>query len=375
MSTTILEKHQTAKRTTKPKAVAPLQGRKKSALNSLKHGALSARVLPHERLEFEAFASQMRESLNPQSALEDFLCERITLTAWRLRRLENWEGVVLAKERRQVQESTVIHSLDRALEYLADREFPTAENIKEPIEGMNRRQLLKELQALTFQDAERIRANLDDAREHARSLRAEFAEVEAALKLKGFEGLRSNADLPPSEDLLNSIGNNLLSVIEMKIHYQKLFDETDQAFDWEGLTRAVLDAEPTGEQVNALQARDWTFKNDEVYNGIAFIQKRFDVAEETLKMDILFTCECQVFTANRIEACLSRYEALEAEDLQAAMMLDTKELERVTRYESHLERVLYKALHELEAVQARGRGENAPLARVELHGGDLLNPR
>lgn len=37
---------------------------------------------------------------------------------------------------------------------------------------------------------------------------------------------------------------------------------------------------------------------------------------------------------------------------------------------SYLERVLYRALHELEAMRERHNGRQAPLARVEVHGGD-----
>ena len=43
-------------------------------------------------------------------------------------------------------------------------------------------------------------------------------------------------------------------------------------------------------------------------------------------------------------------------------------LNTIIRYEAHLNRQLYQALHELEALQARRRGEPAPLARVQLHG-------
>ena len=43
-------------------------------------------------------------------------------------------------------------------------------------------------------------------------------------------------------------------------------------------------------------------------------------------------------------------------------------LEKVARYEAHLSRGLYKALHELEALQARRQGGSAPLARLDVNG-------
>ncbi len=44
------------------------------------------------------------------------------------------------------------------------------------------------------------------------------------------------------------------------------------------------------------------------------------------------------------------------------------DLDKVVRYEAHLNRQLYQALHELEALQARRHGDVAPLARVDVQG-------
>jgi hypothetical protein len=45
-------------------------------------------------------------------------------------------------------------------------------------------------------------------------------------------------------------------------------------------------------------------------------------------------------------------------------------LEKVARYEAHLSRQLYKAMHELEALQTKRVGGSAPLARLDVHGVD-----
>jgi hypothetical protein len=50
------------------------------------------------------------------------------------------------------------------------------------------------------------------------------------------------------------------------------------------------------------------------------------------------------------------------------LLPDEKTLEKVARYEAHLSRGLYKALHELEALQARRLGGSAPLARLDVEG-------
>lgn len=50
------------------------------------------------------------------------------------------------------------------------------------------------------------------------------------------------------------------------------------------------------------------------------------------------------------------------------LLPDEKFLDKVARYEAHLSRGLYKAMHELEALQARRTGGAAPLARLDVDG-------
>jgi hypothetical protein len=45
----------------------------------------------------------------------------------------------------------------------------------------------------------------------------------------------------------------------------------------------------------------------------------------------------------------------------------TEPTEHIQRYEAHLHRMFLKDLHELEALQARRRGDPTPLARVEVN--------
>ncbi len=50
------------------------------------------------------------------------------------------------------------------------------------------------------------------------------------------------------------------------------------------------------------------------------------------------------------------------------LLPDDKTLEKVARYEAHLSRQLYQAMHELEALQAKRGGGVAPLARLDVQG-------
>ena len=50
------------------------------------------------------------------------------------------------------------------------------------------------------------------------------------------------------------------------------------------------------------------------------------------------------------------------------LLPDERTLEKIGRYEAHLSRGLYKALHELEALQARRTGGSSPLVRLDVDG-------
>ena len=69
------------------------------------------------------------------------------------------------------------------------------------------------------------------------------------------------------------------------------------------------------------------------------------------------------------DAELSREDSV-ARAINRANMPIKDDAELLVRYEAHLSRQFYKALHELEALQARRRGKETPLARLEVHGLD-----
>jgi selenocysteine lyase/cysteine desulfurase len=76
----------------------------------------------------------------------------------------------------------------------------------------------------------------------------------------------------------------------------------------------------------------------------------------------------------RLDAVSSKMKAEEVEveiDVmrRERILPDNKTLEKIARYEAHLSRQLYQALHELENLQKhRTTGEGVPLARVDVQG-------
>jgi hypothetical protein len=77
--------------------------------------------------------------------------------------------------------------------------------------------------------------------------------------------------------------------------------------------------------------------------------------------------------AARADSVSSRFKAECAEGeidvmRRERILPDEKALEKISRYETHLTRRLYHALHELQALQTRRLGGNAPLARLDVQG-------
>lgn len=53
--------------------------------------------------------------------------------------------------------------------------------------------------------------------------------------------------------------------------------------------------------------------------------------------------------------------------LVESLLPPDRDLDKIIRYETHLNRQLYQARHELEALQDRRQGRDAPLARLDLN--------
>jgi hypothetical protein len=94
-----------AKRSTGPRTSV---GKERSSRNALRHGLLAREsVLPDEDgEEFDVLAARIRQDLRPQGELEEFLCQRVINTTWRLIRAARIEtglfASALAEERTQL---------------------------------------------------------------------------------------------------------------------------------------------------------------------------------------------------------------------------------------------------------------------------------
>jgi hypothetical protein len=90
------------------------EGRATSRWNALQHGVLARAVIPpaleqyESRHEFSFLLETLHEDLDPRSALEEMLVERIATSYWRLARLLRAEAGVIA-ERQERREQDMAH--------------------------------------------------------------------------------------------------------------------------------------------------------------------------------------------------------------------------------------------------------------------------
>ena len=68
----------------------------------------------------------------------------------------------------------------------------------------------------------------------------------------------------------------------------------------------------------------------------------------------------------RLEGAAEEVQAQVLKKRRERVLLDQADLQTVSRYEAHLSRQMYQALHELEALQTRRGGKAAPLARLDV---------
>jgi hypothetical protein len=87
------------------------------------------------------------------------------------------------------------------------------------------------------------------------------------------------------------------------------------------------------------------------------LDELMDGAKEKARLDVISTKH----EAERVEEQLSNMR-------RERLLPDEKTLDKVSRYEAHLSRLMFKALHELEALQVRRSGGAAPLARLDVDG-------
>jgi hypothetical protein len=283
------------------------EGKEVVKWNATQHGIRSpAPVVPgvEKREDWEVHRDGMLDSLQPEGHLELVLAERVALLSWRLHRVIRYETESIALSQEKMEDD--LADKRRFGSYLLGATHP-----------------------------EDVRGALQDA------LRAQRL-IKRLPKLPDDKGLSG----PDAASILDLVWGQVDEEVEAEeVQLPEAIPEwaslDEYMAEWDGWTVSLV-----RECISAIAS---AAKEDE--------EELIEAATERARLDIISAKSA----AERVEQELARMS-------RERLLPDEKTLEKVARYEAHLSRGLYKALHELEALQTRRQGGAAPLARLDVGG-------
>jgi hypothetical protein len=320
------------------------EGRLAVRLNASTHGILSPEpiVTAYEKPEdWEAHRSAIVDSLSPEGGLEHLLAERVALMSWRLNRVTLYEAERLQEGQEDVLEDVRRDRVNKGrLEAIYEGRDPDA------------------LGVLIEAHPSNVLEDLEMARVLYKHVCRLFDESKAEVLIKEGYGA-SVLDLAAREAIKitdRQAGMEEAEERDLLERAEKLVDESPSMPE-----DASIDGEFTVGQLKG------------IVEGLA---REAGIEPETGRADgVVVSPEEQLFHCVLAEA---HYQVVrlegKAEEVRAQLLkkrrervlLDEADLQRISRYEAHLSRQMYQALHELEALQTRREGKAAPLARLDV---------
>jgi hypothetical protein len=279
--------------------------------NATRHGISSpAPVVPglEKREDWQEHRDGILDNLSPVGRLEVALAERVALLSWRLHRVTRFETETIAISQEQVEED--IHKWAWRLRLPEDNPYASTHPADIRFEAKHTRTTYNALKRFPSLEPDKTLKGED-----ASSI--VWGVLMAAQKAIGEEIDVEDLDLPgvPEDAIIEELP--AIKVEDVRGCVESIARAASQ--DPEGLLEATTET------------------------------ARWDAASAKRKADRT-EAEIDVMRRERI-------------------LPDDKTLEKISRYEAHLSRQLYLALHELENLQKhRTTGEGTPLARLDVQG-------
>jgi hypothetical protein len=287
------------------------QGKAVVRWNATRHGISSPRpVVPglEKQVDWEEHRSGILENLSPIGHLEITLAERIALLCWRLHRVTRYETESIAVSQEQVEED--IHRMARLLHSLHENPY-----------------------ASTHPEDIRIEAK-------------HYKQVHSAL--------RRFPSLEPDKTLKGTDASSVVWGVLMEAKKAAKEKIDDEALDLPGVPEDTVI-----EELPAMKVAD-------VRGCVEAIAAHASLdPDELLELatnEAGYQARHAAHKKEEVEQEISR-------KVRERILPDDKTLEKISRYEAHLSRQLYQALHELENLQKyRTTGVGVPLARLDVQG-------
>jgi hypothetical protein len=256
--------------------------------------------------DWEEYRDGMLEDLAPLGSLELALAERVTLLSWRLHRVTRYET------------ETIALSQERVVEDLRNRRSS----------------------GFGYRYSSRGPAHPDDA----------LAAPKKARRMERL--LKKFAEYPDEKKLSGPDAAAVLWTVDEMVE-ETDFEELELPGvpEWVGFYGGI--SEWDGWSVGLVRECLAMMASAADEN----LEELMEGARDKARLDVISAKQ----EAERVEIELSNMR-------RERLLPDEKTLEKVSRYEAHLSRLMFKALHELEALQVRRSGGAAPLARLDVDG-------
>jgi hypothetical protein len=307
------------------------QGKGRSSGNAVRHGFRSElAVLPFEQAEeWERHRDGVIRSLTPVGALEEALAFRVALCLWRMQRVAVYEAATTTAA---IEATT--HEIER-------------HSIGDPIA------VALSASAADFRKLDQAEKKLEKARILLKNAEADFAIVEL---------LAAGAD----DDTLVDGGaaGNVMEDADLQLPRDE--DDDEAGFDTNEAEFLVSLGLPEEESKEPWDWQGWTVGM--VRRGIAVVAEHAEYPADKLLARMASAGKQHVEEkrqeVRRLEtkAKAIRRRAKAAADRARLLRLlpDAITLDKLSRYEAHLSRMLFQALHELERLKAARAGAEVP---------------
>ncbi len=282
-------------------------GKAMARFNGVVHGLRAAiPVLPTESQdEWERHRAGVADELAPLGAVEMELTERVALLLWRLRRVARYEATVSGASQED-----------------AERDYVRQQEEEHRYSHV-----------YTNYDPESLRQDLRDYPARIRLLKRLDA-MDEGKRVAGED----------AGDVLRVVGKSASYRAEDDFDADALDYPLPADFDWDEFP------EITAGVLRACIATVATAAKADMAEVVAGAIEHYECEVRGAKMRLA-----------EAERTIARWRDTRA-------LLPVEQLEKVMRYEAHLHRQLVQTLRELEAMQARRRGQAAPLARLDVSG-------
>jgi hypothetical protein len=285
------------------------EGKEVVRWNATRHGISSpAPVVPglEKQEDWQEHRDGILDNLAPVGRLEVTLAERVALLTWRLHRVTRYQTGAIAISQETIEDD--MHERDRFLSALRHKGYEST---------------------------------------HPEDIRFEAKYYKQAHGV-----LRRFPSLPPDKILKGQDASSVVWGVLMEAQKAKGEDIDVEALDLPGV--------PEDEAIEELPA----MKADDVRGCVEAIAGHVSLDPDDLLEIATYKAGCEARSAAHNKEDLEREISRKARE---RILPDEQTLQKISRYEAHLSRQLYHALHELENLQKhRTTGAGVPLLRLDV---------